>query len=172
VLDAVAASEAAAPPMRIFAAMDKTDVRRQAAESTARRAPAPPRARLCHISAGPASMRRATCRARPSDHNSASGFRLHTWCALCVCAPQGAPLRNVSSSCTPAPQGSANTRVSLLSELGACRCAQVQGRRAAVGAGRRAVRGQGLHGRAAVRHRGRHHLRAPTRRNAPRSSSA
>lgn len=38
--DAIAASEAATPSMRIFVAVDKADVRRQAAESTARLAPA------------------------------------------------------------------------------------------------------------------------------------
>lgn len=36
VLDAIAASEAATPPMRMFACVDKADMRRQAAEATAR----------------------------------------------------------------------------------------------------------------------------------------
>ena len=38
-LDAIAASEAATPPMRMFASVDKADMRRQAAEATARLPP-------------------------------------------------------------------------------------------------------------------------------------
>ena len=45
--DAIAASEAATPSMRIFVAVDKADVRRQAAESTARLASARGRPSTC-----------------------------------------------------------------------------------------------------------------------------
>ncbi len=108
-LDAVAASEAAAPPMRIFAAMDKTDVRRQAAESTARRARLPrPRARICCTPAGPASTRRWTCQARQSGCDPLSDLQAshplhtrpdsccahaHSRAAHCGAHPRAAPPR-------------------------------------------------------------------------------
>ena len=63
VLRCIADSEAAQPPMRFFASVDEADVRRQAAESTARQG----------LRSSTTSQRRSHTTAHP----------IPTWCATC-----------------------------------------------------------------------------------------